>query len=197
MLSNAERFQGTRNLQPVLSPQWGARKPCSPLSWPGTACWRPGYSPVLGESRRPQTCRESQGSTSPPVTVERSLAAVSLPALDASAPLLQAEAVSRGCAAPGSSLSRGSQCPQDSSAFALASAPSLAGVRRNPKLKNDFPSPRATPAICGSFGPLPLSSTHLHTSTHSRAHLPAAKLCPGAACLHPKTLCLKKSGAYC
>lgn len=65
-LSNAERFQGTRNVEPALYPLPGYR---GSLILPSPRHIQPagdlGYHPGLGGIRRPWTCGESWGNTPP------------------------------------------------------------------------------------------------------------------------------------
>lgn len=52
MLSNAECFQGTGNVEPMLYPCRGAGEAwCSPISLPHVACWRPGLSSGPGRAQ--------------------------------------------------------------------------------------------------------------------------------------------------
>lgn len=59
MLSNAECFQGTRNVEPALYPPPGAGEDwSSPLSVPQSARWRPGLPSGAG---RDQASVDMQG----------------------------------------------------------------------------------------------------------------------------------------
>lgn len=168
MLSN-ECFQGTRNVEPVLSCCLVRGKPHPPGSQPahGQPAVDPGPRPVpsrplRGGSRCPGTCQETGAAWS------RSRR-LSLRALDPSAPLLPGRGGSGVCSAPGDLSEQGFLALSGQRLLLL----SLARVHGNPKQKNNFLSPWASPAVRDSWAHWPVKGTAPHKLT--AAHTPRTR----------------------